>query len=111
MPTTAKKCTAGHSMTKPNTQHHRRHGVVVEECRECVRLAAKKRNVYGYTRGEQVELSKHEVQVEDTSNIKACPKCTGRLVHGNGSHYEDAISCFHCGWRPSARVGQERNGR
>jgi len=111
MPTTAKKCTAGHSMTKPNTQHHRRHGVVVEECRECVRLAAKKRNVYGYTRGEQVELAKHEVEVEDTSKMKTCPKCSGRLLYGAGDFFEDAVACLYCGWRPSARVGQERNGR
>ena len=108
MPSTAKRCSAGHSMTKPNTQHRRKHGEMIEECRECVRLAAKKRNVYGYTRGEQVELAKHEVEVEDTSAMTVCPKCSGKLIYGNGSHYEDAVACFACGWRPSARVAVEQ---
>ena len=107
MPSTAKKCPAGHSMTAPNTQHRRKHGEIVEECKECVRLAKKARTAYGYTRDDQAELAKHEVQVEDTSQMTTCPKCSGRLIYGKGNHYEDTVYCFHCGWRPSARVGQE----
>ena len=109
MPPTAKNCSAGHKMTAANTYHRRSHGSTFPECRECVRLAAKKRNVYGYTRVEQVELAKHEVEVENTSQMRVCPRCSGRLIYAAASHYEDAVYCFHCGWRPSARVGQEES--
>jgi hypothetical protein len=111
MPPIAKKCAAGHSMTAQNTQQRREHGVVAEECRECVRLKKRIRDVYGYTRGEQAALAKHEVEVEDTSQMRVCPKCSGKLIYGTASHYEDTVYCFHCGWRPSARVGQEGTAR
>jgi DNA-directed RNA polymerase subunit M/transcription elongation factor TFIIS len=94
-------------MTVANTYHRKKHGNTARECRECTRLAAKKRNVYGYTRGEQVELAKHEVEVEDTSEMKVCPKCSGILKWGNDTRLEDAVWCVYCGWRPSARVGNQ----
>ena len=103
--TALKNCSAGHKMTGSNTYHQQKHGSTFPECRECIRLESKKRNVYGYTRGEQVELAKHDVEVEDTSEMKVCPKCSGRLRYGAGDFFEDAVSCIYCGWRPSARVG------
>jgi hypothetical protein len=101
-----KKCIVGHEMTAENTYARQKHGNVYSECKSCIRLAAKKRNSHGYTRGEQVELAKHEVQVEDTSAMKVCPKCSGRLQYGAGNHFEDAVACIYCGWRPSARAWQ-----
>jgi ribosome-binding protein aMBF1 (putative translation factor) len=102
--TALKNCSAGHKMTGPNTYHQQKHGSTFPTCRECIRLEAKKRSGYGYTRGEQKRLSKHDVEVEDTSEMKVCPKCSGRLRYGAGNFFEDAVSCIYCGWRPSARV-------
>ena len=92
-------------MTARNTYHRQKHGSTYPECRECIRLATKKRSGYGYTRGEQKRLSKHDVIVEDTSNMTACPKCSGVLIHGNNNRLEDGLYCLSCGWRPSAIVG------
>ena len=102
--TALKNCSAGHKMTGANTYHQQKHGSTFPECRECIRLESKKRNVYGYTRGEQAELAKHEVEVEDTSEMKVCPRCSGILKWGEDTRLEDAVSCVYCGWRPSARV-------
>ena len=100
------KCSAGHKMTARNTYHRQKHGSTYPECRECIRLARKNRSVNGYTRGEQKRLSKHDVIVEDISNITACPKCAGILRwSGEDSRVQDAVSCILCGWRPSAIVG------
>ena len=104
--TALKNCSAGHAMSVNNTTYRQKHGITAPECRECIRLATKKRSGYGYTRGEQKRLSKHDVIVEDTSNMTACPKCAGILRwSGEDSRVQDAVSCILCGWRPSAIVG------
>ena len=105
--TALKNCSAGHKMTGPNTYHRQKHGSTYLECRECIRLATKKRSGYGYTRGEQKRLSKHDVIVEDTSNMTACPKCEGKLQWADESVLQDAVYCLYCGWRPSAIVGEQ----
>ena len=105
--TALKNCSAGHKMTTANTYHRRSHGQAARECRECTRLARKKRSRYGYTKDEQKKLSKHDVIVEDTSQVTACPKCQGILKWGNDTRLEDKVWCVYCGWRPSARVGNQ----
>ena len=102
-----KNCSAGHKMTTANTYHRRSHGQAARECRECTRLARKKRSRYGYTRGDQKRLSQSDVIAEDISDISACPKCAGILRWGKDTRLEDAVSCIYCGWRPSAKVEME----
>jgi len=105
--TALKNCSAGHKMTGANTYHQQKHGVTVPECRECIRLARKNRSVNGYTRGEQKRLSMRNVITEDTSQVTACPKCQGVLKWGDDTRLEDKVWCVYCGWRPSARVGNQ----
>lgn len=52
-------------------------------------------------------LAKSNVIVEDISQITACPKCAGILRWAEDIRYEDVVSCFYCGWRPSARLEME----
>lgn len=57
--------------------------------------------------GEQRRVAKLDVIVEDVSGIESCPKCEGILMWGRDTRYEDAVSCVHCGWRPSAKLEVE----
>ena len=104
----AKKCIAGHRMTKDNTYQRSKHGFNYKECRECTRTARLNRHTHGYTVDDQKRISKIDVIADDVSDIKSCPKCTGLLTYGRGDHLEDAVSCVYCGWRPSARMEVEQ---
>ena len=107
MELTAKKCIAGHTMTKVNTYDRSKHGFNYKECRECIRLARLTRQRAGYTVDDQKRISKMAVIPEDISGISACPKCEGVLRWSDDSRLEDEVSCIYCGWRPSARMAVE----
>lgn len=102
-----KTCPAGHKMTAENTYHHHKHGNTYKECRECKRLQAKIRHRNRYTKKDQRVLSRQNVLEQDTTGITNCPKCKGILKWGEGSKYEDLVSCVYCGWRPTATVEVE----
>lgn len=95
-----KRCKAGHKMTAENTYHHKKHGHIYDECRECIRLARPN----GYTVADQRRIARIDIIAEDISEIKNCPKCKGVLRWGEDSRLEDAVSCVYCGWRPSAKL-------
>ena len=107
MELTAKKCIAGHTMTKVNTYDRSKHGFNYKECRECIRLARLTRQRAGYTVDDQKRLSKMDVIADDTSQITSCPKCMGLLTYGRGDQFEDAVSCIYCGWRPGAKLAMQ----
>ena len=67
------------------------------------------RTIHGIkrTKREAEAISKLEVIPDSTSHITECPNCKatqGWKVIGAGNAYEDALSCFYCGWRPNAKL-------
>tara|TARA_A100001037_G_C14679655_1_gene426758 strand:+ start:276 stop:470 length:195 start_codon:yes stop_codon:yes gene_type:complete len=59
------------------------------------------------TKLEAEAISKMDVIPDNTSRITKCPNCKakqGWKVIGGDNAYEDALSCFYCGWRPNAKV-------